>query len=170
MKNIIFVAFATLLFALSCKQTNTHDTNTAENVEKSEGVYYGEKFEIGMPLTVEKTMDNLQSSDTLNIQIGGIVESVCKAKGCWTNIASTPTSDETIFVKFKDYGFFLPLDCEGQEIVLEGKAYIEETPIEELRHYAEDEGKSEEEINAITEPEKQYKFMASGAYLKSKTL
>ena len=36
------------------------------------------------------------------------------------------------------------------------------TSVEDLRHYAEDEGKSEEEIMAITEPVEELKFMATG--------
>ena len=36
---------------------------------------------------------------------------------------------------------------------------------EELKHYAEDDGQSEEEIAAITEPETKYLFMASGVIL-----
>lgn len=163
MKLNIFVAVATLLIAFSCK-------NAPAGEKAVEGEYFGETFDVKDPMTVAATMKGMESSDTLTVQVEGIVESVCQAKGCWTNIADSGNMDETIFVKFKDYGFFLPLDCQGQELVLEGKAYIEETPVEELRHYAEDEGKSEEEIAAITEPERQYKFMASGAYLKNQKM
>lgn len=163
MKINVLVAIATLFIAFSCKEAQTPE-------KAKEGEYFGETFDIKDPMTVGATMKGMSSSDTLNVQVEGVVESVCQTKGCWTNIADAKNLDETIFVKFKDYGFFLPLDCQGQELVLEGKAYIEETPVDELRHYAEDEGKSEEEIAAITEPERQYKFMASGAYLKNKEM
>jgi len=49
---------------------------------------------------------------------------------------------------------------------MEGKAYKEETSVEELKHYAEDEGLSQEEIDAITEPVYELKFMASGVILQ----
>ena len=147
----------------ACKEA----TPVAETVE---GAFYGEEFNITTTTTVPTAISDLAKNDTLKIQLSGIVESVCKKKGCWTNIASQDNLEETMFVKFKDYGFFLPLDCEGQEVVLQGKAYIEETPVDELRHYAEDEGKSAEEIASITEPAKEYKFMASGAFLKNKSL
>lgn len=137
--------------------------------ETSEGNYYGEEFKIEKTIDVNTVISQLTENDTLNIQVAGVVESVCKKKGCWTNLAQSATdTDETIFVKFKDYGFFLPLDCDGQDLILKGKAYIEETSVDELQHYAEDEGKSAEEIAAITEPAKEFKFMASGAYLKNK--
>ena len=61
-------------------------------------------------------------------------------------------------VKFKDYGFFMPKDISGKEVILNGKAYVNEVPVDEQRHYAEDAGKSEEEIAAITEPKKDLFF------------
>ena len=72
---------------------------------------------------------------------------------------------DQIMVKFKDYGFFMPLNAEG-EVVMNGKAYVSETSVEELRHYAEDAGKSEEEIAAITDPKFEYGFEADGVLLK----
>jgi Domain of unknown function (DUF4920) len=74
-------------------------------------------------------------------------------------------SDEKLLVKFKDYAFFVPKDIAGREVMVEGKAYKEVTSVEELRHYAEDAGKSAEEIAKITEPVTEKKFMASGVVL-----
>jgi hypothetical protein len=69
------------------------------------------------------------------------------------------------FVRFKDYGFFVPKDIADSQAVVHGKAFVSETSIEELKHYAEDAGKSEEEIAAITAPEVTYGFTADGVYL-----
>jgi hypothetical protein len=159
MKHILIVAFAFAI--LSCKSTEPTATTT-------DGAFFGEEFKVETTTSIQNAIKDLSASDTLNIQLAGMVESVCKKKGCWTNIATKENPDESFFVKFKDYGFFLPLDCEGQDVVMQGKAYIETTPVDELRHYAEDEGKSEEEIAAITEPKAEYKFMASGVFLKNK--
>ena len=74
-------------------------------------------------------------------------------------------NDEEIRVTFEDYGFFMPLNAEG-DVIINGKAYVTETSIEELRHYAEDAGKSKEEIEAITEVEKTFAFEADGVLLK----
>jgi hypothetical protein len=68
-------------------------------------------------------------------------------------------------VQFKDYGFFVPKDIAGRQVVIEGYAYRAVTPIEDLKHYAEDAGKSQEEIDAITEPKEELKFLASGVIL-----
>jgi len=88
-----------------------------------------------------------------------------QAKGCWINIVSEDAAKPSMFVKFKDYGFFMPKDIAGKEVIMEGYAFKEVTSVDELRHYAEDEGKSKEEIAAITEPVEELKFMASGVLL-----
>ncbi|MEN8899141.1 MAG: DUF4920 domain-containing protein, partial [Nonlabens sp.] len=62
--------------------------------------------------------------------------------------------------------FFLPKNGKGKEVILSGKAYKNITPVEELRHYAEDAGKSEEEIAAITEEEVTLSFIADGAMVE----
>ena len=54
----------------------------------------------------------------------------------------------------------------GKEVIVNGKAYIKEVPIDELRHYAEDAGKSAEAIAAITELKRTYSFEADGVLLK----
>ncbi len=161
MKHLIIILFAIAIY--SCKTAEPSATT-------SEGAFFGEEFTIEKTTNVQDAMTGLSAKDTLNIQLAGMVESVCKKKGCWTNIITQNNPDESFFVKFKDYGFFLPLDCEGQEVVMRGKAYKEITPVDELRHYAEDEGKSKEEIEAITEPQEEYKFMASGVFLKNKAV
>lgn len=69
------------------------------------------------------------------------------------------------FVKFKDYAFFVPLNAAEQEAIISGKAFISETSVAQLKHYAKDGGKSETEIAKITEPKIEYKFMADGVLI-----
>ena len=152
-----------LLVVFACNQTAEPAAVTEE------GEFFGAEFDPSGAKPVAVVLNELAGKDTLDTKIVGTVESVCKKKGCWANVTSTNT-DQEFFVKFKDYAFFLPLDCEGREVVLEGKAYREVTSVDELRHYAEDEGASEEEINAITEPTEELKFMASGAFLRKPTV
>jgi hypothetical protein len=69
-------------------------------------------------------------------------------------------------VTFKDYGFFVPLESGGKTALMKGIAYYDTISVEMLKHYAEDAGKSEEEIALITEPELAISFEASGVKLK----
>ena len=73
---------------------------------------------------------------------------------------------EQVMVKFKDYGFFMPKDIAGKEVIVNGKAYVKEVSVDEQRHYAEDGGESKEAIAAITEPKRTYSFEADGVLLK----
>ena len=59
----------------------------------------------------------------------------------------------------------MPLDLAGSEVIVEGIAYREITTVDELKHYAEDEGLSAEEIAKITEPAEELKFMADGVII-----
>lgn len=125
---------------------------------------FGEEISVEEVTSAEDLLAGLESTDTLrDIVIGGKIASVCKKKGCWMNVQMG--EEKEVFVKFKDYGFFVPLDADGSNAVLQGNAYKETVSLEELQHYAEDDGQSAEEIAAITEPETKYLFMASGVIL-----
>ena len=74
-------------------------------------------------------------------------------------------NEQIVRVTFKDYGFFMPLDASGN-VIVNGKAFVSETSVEDLRHYAEDAGNSVEEIAAIISPERTYSFIADGVLLE----
>ena len=149
------------LILIGCK-TNNEPVATDEV-----GQYFGEQIDGSKSINFDELMTKLESAEEVEATVTGKVEAVCQAKGCWMNIVSpTGNSDNALFVKFKDYGFFMPMDIAGKEVIMRGKAYKEETSVDELKHYAEDEGKSEEEIAAITEPITEIKFMADGVILK----
>jgi len=74
--------------------------------------------------------------------------------------------EEQLFVRFKDYGFFMPLEGEKSDVIVHGKAFVSEISVEKLRHYAEDAGQSKEEIAKITKPQLQFNFEADGVFVK----
>lgn len=129
--------------------------------------YYGGKFEVTKVLTnteMLQSYEGMKIGDSTLITFTAKINQVCKKKGCWMTL-SLDTEQEAM-VKFKDYGFFMPLDCDGKKVTVNGFAFVNEVPVDELKHYAEDAGKSQEEIEKITAPEKTYSFMATGAMLK----
>ena len=78
---------------------------------------------------------------------------VCKAMGCWAKIERADGS--TVMIKVKDHEFAMPLDIIGKTILAEGTAELKQTSVSMLKHYAEDAGKSKEEIEKIKEPKKE---------------
>lgn len=108
--------------------------------------------------------NELESGDSATVTFQSTVNTVCQKKGCWMQLDLE--DDQVSFVQFRDYEFFVPMDAEGADAIVKGTAYKEEISVEELRHYAEDAGKSEEEIAEITEPKIELTFMADGVLLK----
>jgi len=96
------------------------------------------------------------------VKFAAKVNDVCQSKGCWMRLS---IGDEEAMVKFKNYGFFMPKNIADKEVIVQGKAFIAEVSIEEQRHYAEDAGKSEEEIAVIIQVEKTLSFEADGVLL-----
>ena len=77
------------------------------------------------------------------------------------------TGDDTLFVKFRDYEFFVPIEgVDGKTAILNGDLFLDTTSIEILQHYAEDAGKSPEEIALITKPSYDLNFIADGVIIK----
>jgi len=141
--------------------TATLFTNCKTQVSSTDDVHFGEVIDEKEAMTFAQVIDRLKTEDEVQTKVVGTIEKVCKKKGCWVTLTDKG-SDESLFVRFKDYGFFLPLDCEDRKVVMEGKAFKETTPVDELRHYAEDEGQSPEEIAAIVDPKVELKFLANG--------
>ncbi|MEL6356875.1 MAG: DUF4920 domain-containing protein [Bacteroidota bacterium] len=162
------VILALLVICYACNTTNTTQTDspststsTSTETDKDMPDRAGAVFGFTTSLSMTSLLSELEEADTLQaLSVKGEVREVCQAKGCWMTIG-----DEEMMVKFKDYGFFVPKDISGRQVVMHGKAYYQVTPLEELRHYAEDAGKSAEEIAAITEPKKELRFLASGVLL-----
>ena len=107
---------------------------------------------------------SLKKGDTISAKFISSINDVCTKKGCWMKL-KLDDNQETM-VRFKDYGFFMPLDSKGKEVIVEGKAFVKEVSVDEQRHYAEDAGESKEAIAAITEPKKTYSFEADGVLIK----
>jgi len=124
---------------------------------------YGEKITPDKAIESTEISKLLSDKDSVHLKISGVVESICQKKGCWLKMDAG--DGELMMVRFYDYGFFLPMDCAGKKIILEGNAFKSVTSVDELRHYAEDAGKSKEEIEKITEAEKQISFEATGVLL-----
>lgn len=161
----ISILLVCLLFVVACKESN----DKVEDIKKEAVKYasYGEKISdenvISKELAAQK-FETLKEGDTINLKFASKINEVCKAKGCWMKL-DLGNSKESM-VRFKDYGFFVPLDADNKEVIVNGKAYVTKISVDELKHYAKDGGKTEEEIAAIIEPEFTYAFEADGVLMK----
>lgn len=161
MKKILLSA----AFAIASLVVMAQDNNRPAAIP---GQLYGDKITEKGAIDIAKLPEMVAKDEDKKVQvkIKAKVLEVCSKKGCWVNLY---VNDSTkVFVKMKDYGFFVPDDMVGQTVILEGEAFEKVTSVNELKHYAEDAKKSQEEIDKITEPEKSIRFLASGILVPKK--
>ncbi|WP_338790192.1 DUF4920 domain-containing protein [Bernardetia sp. MNP-M8] len=147
------------------KEKNTTEVNSmSETDTDNKEEKYGAEITLENAIAVSEIPALLDKQDSAELKVIGKIGECCQKKGCWMKV---PISDnQEMFVRFKDYGFFVPMDSEGKEIVMEGKVKKEVISVAQLRHYAEDAGKTKEEIEKITEDEVKISFMATGVIIK----
>tara|TARA_R110002049_G_scaffold212675_1_gene383997 strand:- start:1072 stop:1530 length:459 start_codon:yes stop_codon:yes gene_type:complete len=139
----------------------TFNSSFAANKVK-EKPFYGTDFESANALPILDIVANFDQYKSKDIVLKAQAEKVCAQKGCWMTMK---LEDKSVRIKFKDYGFFVPLSLAGKDIFIKGQMTKKKVSIKDTRHYLEDAGASKEEIAAVTKPSDEYHFEASGVKL-----
>lgn len=159
MKKILSViAFTTVWFA--CSQ-NPSGTETATSTVPMS--YFGDSITLDNTQDAQQLNQMMAGKDSLSVKLKGKIADVCQKKGCWMDLDIG--GQQTMRVVFKDYGFFVPKDVGGKNVIIDGIAYNDTTSVDDLRHYAEDAGETKEKIEKITEPEVSVTFEARGVII-----
>ena len=135
------------------------------SILKGQTLAFGEdisKYQIDENIKVQSLYD---SESKFNTKFKASVTDVCQVKGCWMKLDIG--NDREVMVNFKDYGFFVPKDIVGKNVLVKGEAYKRTISISELKHYAQDRGDSSEVINSITKPEEIFSLTANGVEILS---
>lgn len=158
MKHLLFLLLAPAALAVHAQEP------AAANVQADRYTSYGNAITPDGAISVAEFEQAAAKADSLEVKLAAVILESCSKKGCWMNVKM---SDGTpMMVRFRDYGFFVPkAGLEGKRVVMQGRARKEETSVAMLRHYAEDAGKTKEEITAITKPEISWKFEADGVLI-----
>jgi hypothetical protein len=151
MKSILTIAFCLSLFLV-----NAQPPDVPANV----GATFGAVTTADGAVEASELPNFLSTKESGNIKVIAKVTDVCPKKGCWMSLEMPDQSK--VFVKMKDYGFFVPLEMIGKTVVIDGEAKKITTSVDELKHYAEDAKKSKEEIDAITESKEEIRLTAAG--------
>lgn len=158
--NIFLVIF---LLATACKETGTPPGDSGKEPVQEEVLAVGAPVSDGEALNPSEmalAYTSMQGGDTLMTRFEGEVLAVCQNKGCWMRVALP--DEESVMVRFKDYGFFVPKDIAGRKVLIEGKAFVSEVPEAERRHLAEDAGQPDSLVAEISGPAMEVGFEASG--------
>jgi hypothetical protein len=161
MRKILFVLMgSTLLFACN---PPANKQSGAEQQSTKKGMY-GEKISGKNAISGSELFAMMQEKDSVWVTMKSKIVSNCQKSGCWMDLDMG--NNEVIKVSFKDYEFVIPIESQGKTATVEGFAKKELISVELLQHYAEDEGKTQEEIAAITEEEYIYTFEAIGVIIE----
>lgn len=126
--------------------------------------YYGEKVNAENVVQYESVKDRAFEEGRITTSIEGTILETCAKKGCWMRMA---TQTDTVFVRFRDYGFFVPTEgADGKTAIVQGDLFVDTISVRMLQHYAKDAGRSKEAIAKITEPQLGLSFTADGVIIK----
>ncbi|PQB03828.1 DUF4920 domain-containing protein [Aureitalea marina] len=172
MKKSLYIALLATIAVVGCKE-KTQDAEAETSAAPTEEIAvnyqsFGQQIddqEVSDKAAMLEQYMSMKEGDTIAMKFRSKVNTVCQMKGCWMRL---DLGDEEVHVTFKDYGFFVPKDIADQEVIVEGIAYVEMTDVDTLKHFAEDAGKPQAEIDAITEPQLTYAFLSSGVLLPEK--
>jgi hypothetical protein len=151
MKHFALLSFVLISFVLVQAQP--------PKIEAKSGMSFGKSFEPAEAMDINKALEGMVSDEPRRVIATGTVTEVCKAEGCWIKLA---TEKGSVLVKMKDHAFVVPLSLSGKQVAIRGTGQIKETSVDMLKHYAEDAGKSKEEIDAIKEPKREAIIYAEG--------
>ena len=151
MKKILYTLF--ILTIISC------------SVESNKGVFGDKNTTEEGKINGQELLVALSENDSVQVKVEATINSICQKKGCWMYV---DLNEETeMLVRFKDYGFFVPMDASGNTAIIEGMAKVDTLSVEWLKHLKEDANAPQEEIDAITEPQIMYSMAeATGVIIK----
>lgn len=158
----ICLFLGTVVILTAC---GTNQSNSANAQNASDGKHFGATINADNAIKYDDLLPKMANTDSLAIKVTGKVKEVCQKKGCWMTLVPDQPNQPEMRVTFKDYAFFMPKDLSGKHVVIDGFAFVDVTPVADLRHYAEDAGKSKAEIEAITEPKREVAFEAAGVLI-----
>ncbi len=163
MKYLLFTLL--LLFSVN---TFAQDSDV---IRLSDPITATDEYEIfGSEMDLELASDAQSLSDAINKPIEesevfftAKVNKVCKKKGCFFIAVD---GDNSARVTFKDYGFFIPTNSAGKEVVFRGVLSEKVLTEDQAKHYAEDAGENADEIVG---EQKEYSIVATSIMIpKSK--
>jgi len=125
---------------------------------------FGETITDEGAIAITDMVATMADQDEMTGKVIGKIDEVCQAEGCWYTYDLG--EGKSMMVMTKDHAFQLPKDCSGKTAVAEGRIYWKTTSVDDLKHYAVDAKKTQEEIDAITEPRRELRFEATGIILR----
>ncbi len=164
MKKILLASLFFSLIISSCNQKAAapEEETLVETVELE--IYGDSTITPDGAISATELIAAMEGKDSIMVKVKGEIQECCQQKGCWMDVDMG--NGKSMTVRFKDYGFFVPMNSAGRMAILDGMAKVDTQSVDWLRHKAMDAGSSDEEIAAITEPVVSVTFLANGVILE----
>lgn len=169
MRNLLFLtvlALATITAGCNKQQQKNDTQNETDTTQVDDGqTSIGEPVDQKAAISLASLTTNMEDKSMQeDLTVKGTVTEVCQKKGCWMKLEKE--NGETMRVTFKDYALFMPKDIAGKSGVIRGKAFMDTITVDALKHFAEDAGKTQDQIEGITEEEIALAFEADGVLIE----
>ncbi|WP_371194846.1 DUF4920 domain-containing protein [Glaciecola sp. SC05] len=133
MKSIVLILLITSFASLSYAKTLRLSEPVASDATSET---FGLVFDTSLP---NIALSQLDSSPSKHLEqmftLEAPIAKVCQKKGCFFIIQS---ENRVFRVSFRDYGFFIPTDSSGKNIVLNGELVQKELTPEQASHFQAD--------------------------------
>ncbi len=161
-----------LIFFAGCNSNNQQNHEGHNHADMNSSVdkvlpasgNFGQEITKENALAVNDALRQITVDTTFELKLTGTISEVCQHSGCWLTIKLE--DGEELMVNMLDHAYEVPKDAAGKSVWAQGTAIRELIPVEMLKHYAADAGKSQEEIDAITQPEWKYTLDAKGVIIE----
>jgi len=163
MKTKLFFSLFALFLLGACGTNSALDlSGNKVNLSKSYGPI---KVDPSKAISSAQMWKMFESNNfkTTEITVYSPLQSICLKAGCWVTIDGG--NNKSLMVRFKDHFTIPPVTPSGTNAFMHGIVYMDTISVEMLQHFAEDAGKSKEEIEKITAPKFEMNFRADGITL-----
>jgi uncharacterized protein DUF4920 len=173
MKKILVYIFIIAIITSCENNTKPENKKTVkESVKESEKEkvavadpnVFGENIEFTNTADVYRLPTLMNNTNELEIKLVGVVSDVCQSSGCWFELELD--NGKSIHVTIKDESFVVPKDIAGKRVLIKGIAKKELLSVDMQKKIAIDEGRSQNEIDAIKSAEPEYSFETVGVVIK----
>jgi hypothetical protein len=102
---------------------------------KSEWIHLGENFTLDEETSIPELVEHPEKYHNRIVRINGIIASVCNEEGCFIEVIPEDGNSEGIIANFPGLKHTFPLDCAGQEAVVEGIFFQKIYPSARVSHW-----------------------------------
>lgn len=165
--------FIILLVLITASCTNQGGKTAATETDKGSSAEaeslpstgnFGEVITTDNAMHVTDFLQFMTDKEKAEVKVIGTVTECCQHSGCWMDLDLG--NGDVMTIAFQEGKFTIPKDAAGKTAIIAGTASRKMLAVDRLKAYAADEGKSQEEIDAITEPKWEYSFIANGVILQ----